>query len=173
MRLFIASLFSENVVDELVRLRDALHDEAFSGSFVSRNNLHLTLEFLGECNKKECMLAEEALASLSFHSIPCVLSHTGSFQRPDGDLQWAGFDENRALNRLHSELQHELSSRGFSLEKRRFRPHITLGRRVISSAVLGSIEPIHATIDSVSLMLSERGVRAMVYTPLFTKNADQ
>ena len=61
MRLFIASLFDENTIERLSKERDALHNLSVSGSFVSRDNLHLTLEFLGECTQEECDEAVNAM----------------------------------------------------------------------------------------------------------------
>ena len=166
MRLFIAVLFPDSVVDRLVSLRDSLHDEAVSGSFVPRDNLHLTLEFLGECNQGESRLASEALEALGANAFSIRMNRLGFFSRPDGDIWWVGAEESKDLLRLHSSLSSELSKRGFSLEKRKFRPHITLGRRVVTASKAGRIEPIDAPVSSVSLMLSERGEGHMVYTEL-------
>lgn len=57
--------------------------------------------------------------------------------------------------------------RGFQLEKRRYRPHITLGRRVMTAMRCGRIDRLEAMVESVSLMLSERSASGMVYTELF------
>ena len=167
MRLFIAALLDEGAVSELSRLRDALHDASSAGSFVPRENLHITLEFLGECTPEERDSAAEAVDGLRFEPFSFAIDRLGVFQRPDGDIWWAGMEESRALLRLQSELHRDLMDRGFRLEKRRYRPHITLGRRVMTSMCCGRIDRLEAAVESVSLMLSERSASGMVYTELF------
>ena len=86
MRLFIAILFDDVAVEAISSIRDRLHDEASSGAFVPRENLHLTLEFLGECTAAERYDAAAAIDSVPFQPFPINLDHLGRFQRPDGDL---------------------------------------------------------------------------------------
>ena len=167
MRLFIALLFPQNTVEELASCRDALHNEALSGSFVPMDNLHLTMEFLGECSSKECAFIKEAMDSLSFESFSIKMDRLGFFSRPDGDIWWVGAEEDPDLMGMQRSLHSLLAGEGFQLEKRRYRPHITLGRRVATAARAGRIEPIEAEVRSVSLMLSERMGGQMVYTPLY------
>lgn len=167
MRLFIAVLFPDAVVDKLSEWRDRIHDESSSGSFVQRDNLHLTLNFLGECSSREEKLAEEAVASIKMEPFSLKMDRIGFFSRPDGDIWWVGVEENKSLQDLQRSLSSSLAERGFKLEKRKFRPHITLGRRVITTSGTGHIEPIVSEVDSIALMLSERGDGRMIYTPLF------
>ena len=167
MRLFIALLFPQNTVEELASCRDALHNEALSGSFVPMDNLHLTMEFLGECSSKEYALIKEAMDSLSFESFSIKMDRLGFFSRPDGDIWWVGAEEDPDLMKVQRDLHSLLADEGFHLEKRRYRPHITLGRRVATAARPGRIEPIEAEVRSVSLMLSERMAGQMAYTPLY------
>ena len=155
MRLFIALMLDGAAADELAALRDSLHDRSSSGSFVPRENLHITLEFLGECTPR------------------ITMDKLGFFSRPDGGIWWAGADESAPLMNLSRDLRRELSARGFRLEKRRFRPHATLGRRVVTDAAAGSIRPVCASAEAISLMLSERGERGMVYTVLHERRAGE
>ena len=173
MRLFIAVLFPEAVVDRLAAIRDALHDESAAGSFTSRPNLHLTLEFLGECGLPERRAAEEAMAAVTFQPFQIRFSRIGFFQRPDGDIWWAGADESEELMTMQGSLHRQLLKRGLSLEKRKYRPHVTLGRRVISSCRSGRIEPVTACVSSISLMLSERSEHGMIYSELFSSGPGQ
>lgn len=168
MRLFIAILFDDDTVDKLSALRDGLHDLSSHGSFVQRENLHLTLEFLGECSAEERNKAMRAMDSLSFSSFRLNLDRLGFFSRPDGgDIWWVGAEEDPALMEMQRSLHSLLADEGFHLEKRRYRPHITLGRRVATAARAGRIEPIAADVRTVSLMLSERMGGQMAYTPLY------
>ena len=168
MRLFIAALFDSKTVDTLSQYRDALHDASISGTFVPRDNLHLTLEFLGECSASERDEAIDSISTLSFSPFSLTFNRLGFFSRDDGDIWWIGCEDNRELMTLHSTLHRELINKGFNLEKRRYKPHITLGRRVVTKASSGRIEPFDGRVENVSLMLSERINGQMVYTPLFS-----
>ena len=61
MRLFIAVPFdgraTGRLVDEMLRLKNFAH----SGNFTRRENLHLTIEFLGEVEKKRLPEVKSAL----------------------------------------------------------------------------------------------------------------
>lgn len=48
MRLFIAINFEEKVKDQLITIIEMMRPFASRGRFVDKENLHLTLEFLGE-----------------------------------------------------------------------------------------------------------------------------
>ena len=166
MRLFIAILFDDVAVEAISSIRDRLHDEASSGAFVPRENLHLTLEFLGECTAAERYDAAAAIDSVPFQPFPINLDHLGRLQRPDGDLLWIGAEESRELMALQRNLHKELLSRGFHLEKRRFRPHITLARRAFVPVLPSSIVTVSTEAAAISLMLSERVDHRMIYTEI-------
>lgn len=48
MRLFIALRFDEDTVDKLLRLQEEMRDGGIEGRFAPRENIHLTLLFIGE-----------------------------------------------------------------------------------------------------------------------------
>lgn len=168
MRLFIAIPLSEEVRNCLGMLRDELHDRASSGTFVSSESLHITLEFLGECTPPECDKAISAMQEVSFEPFTISIAHTGAFHRSDGDICWVGVEENKALSRLHDDLARALRAQGFRLERERFKAHITLSRRVKGALLPSSVGPWRMKVNSFSLMLSERGAHGMVYTPVFS-----
>ena len=112
------------------------------------------------------------MSSLSFGEIDITMDRIGYFQRPDGDTWWVGVEENRVLMNLQQELSSALRACGFTLEKRKYRPHITLGRRVVTKARPRTIEPIKTTVREMSLMLSERGNGQMIYTQIFSVKSE-
>ena len=117
--------------------------------------------------------AREAMAAVTFQPFQIRFSRIGFFQRPDGDIWWAGADESEELMTMQGSLHRQLLKRGLSLEKRKYRPHVTLGRRVISSCRSGRIEPVTACVSSISLMLSERSEHGMIYSELFSSGPGQ
>ena len=60
---------------------------------------------------------------------------------------------------------------GFALERRRYSPHITLGREVLTDATPWKIELFGETVARIDLMKSERVQGKLTYTPIFTKAA--
>lgn len=172
MRLFIALVFDNETVERLSVLRDALHDQSERGFFVSRENLHLTLDFLGECSAEERDNAIKAIDSISFSSFPVLLDRIGTFSRDEGNIWWVGVKESMTLMKMQKELHSALVDYGLHVENRKYRPHITLGRRVITSARPGVLNiPIETTAEKIVLMLSERGEHGMIYTSLYEKTA--
>ena len=170
MRLFTAVLFDDDTLDRISLIRDRLHDEAATGSFARRDNLHLTLDFLGECSMQQMRSAEAAMAEISFEPFELMFDRTGFFPGDSSDTWWLGVRENRNLMKLQAALHEALIEKGLKLEKRRYRPHVTLARRVITSSPAGPVEAFKTTVSAVSLMLSERHGNSMVYTNLYTVN---
>ena len=171
MRLFIAALFPEDTIGELKGLRENLRRSSESGSFVPDSNLHLTLAFLGECNEKQKDDAVSAIKRLHDFSVPVDINRMGYFSRDDGKLWFAQLEDSEALTGLHDELQDNLKELGLPFDGKRFRPHITLARRVRGDMKPGRIPRMHSQIVSVDLMLSERINGRMVYTSLYSREA--
>ena len=65
MRLFIAICFSSKTLDAIGQHLEALGTGARSGRFTRRDNLHLTLAFLGECDQGQEAAALAVMKALS------------------------------------------------------------------------------------------------------------
>jgi len=166
MRLFIAINFNKDTKSRLLAMRDDLKSKSASGSFSSPENLHLTLVFLGECNAKEAAAIKSVMDAVSFEPFEIAIDRIGRFKRDDGDIWWAGVKENKALSELQRGLSDRLIAAGFDLEKRKYSPHITLGRRVRTEESPGEIEPFGEEAASIDLMLSERIEGRLTYSVL-------
>ena len=162
MRLFIAITFSPPIRSALLAAIDTLRRQG-AGNFTWPENLHLTLAFIGETADVEGVRAgrEEGCAGGPFS---ISLEGVGHF----GDLWWAGLRENPRLEALARRVADSLGRRGFPLEKRPWRPHITLvrrwrGPRPVLPAPRGTM-----TVRRISLMKSERIQGRLVYTELYS-----
>lgn len=89
MRLFVAICFDEPCKDVLCAAIAGLKSHARQGNFSRRENLHLTLAFLGETNRIDS--AKRALGSIRAESFAMELAGLGCFQRSGGDLWWMAF----------------------------------------------------------------------------------
>jgi len=169
MRLFFALNFTPETRARLAALRDELRGKSAGGNFSADENLHLTLVFLGECDSLQLAAAKAALDSLRFGPIEIKLDSLGRFRREGGDVWWAGLAVNRELLALQRDLSNKLISAGFRLESRKYSPHITLAREVITGAEPWKIEPLCETVRSVALMKSERVRGKLTYTAIYSK----
>ena len=164
MRLFIAILFEENILEELTDFQESLRARGVSGNYTSRENLHITLAFIGEFGDPDAVI--EAMEQADFKPFEISLGKVGSFE----DLLWMGVEEKPQLEAFVKRLRRALADAGISFDRKRFSPHITLIRRAsvpgggpvpVSEAPKGRMRASH-----VSLMRSDRGKNGMIYTEL-------
>jgi len=171
MRLFIALNFTPETKSSLLTLRDDLRSQSARGNFSLPENLHLTLAFLGECDARQAAAAKQAMAVVDFSSLEITIEHIGRFRRDGGDIWWAGVRETPELMTLQRDLTERLRTAGFALERRRYSPHITLGREIVTDIAPWRIEPFGETVSRIDLMKSERVQGRLTYTALFAKEA--
>jgi 2'-5' RNA ligase len=162
MRLFIAIHFSPGVREVLLSAIDSLRAQAVSGNFTRPENLHLTLAFIGESNDPDS--AAEAIDAAAVPPFFLAVRGFGHF----GDLWWVGIEKNPALTGLAESLQESLRRHGFEVDKRPFRPHITLARQVeLRGAPQLCIPRTGMTVSRISLMKSERIRGKLTYTEIY------
>ena len=166
MRLFIAVNFNSGTRTKLLALRDELRENSTAGNFSLPENMHLTLVFLGECDKEQVSSAKNVINKLQAPAFEVVIDRIGRFKRDGGDVWWAGVRENKALSNLQRELAGKLAEAGFALENRRYSPHITLGRRVETEMRPREIGHFGETANSIELMKSERINGKLTYTAI-------
>ena len=169
MRLFIAINFDNETRSRLLDLRDELRGKSERGNFSAPENLHLTLVFLGECNEKQSAAAKAAMEAISFEPLPVYIDRIGRFRRDGGDIWWAGLQDNVSLTKLQQDLTDKLSLTSFALERRKFSPHISLGREIVTTAKPWEVEPFGETVGAIDLMKSERINGKLTYTSIFRR----
>ena len=163
VRLFIAVQLSEEMRDEICRAQGELLCMGVRGSYTPRENLHLTLAFIGDYSDPEQVL--EVMSGIPFEPFELRLDGMGCF----GDLWWAGLKPSPGLQGYVRQLRHALAEAGIPFDRKRFSPHITVLRRasVELSRLPGiSVEGIGMLADHASLMRSDRGKRGMIYTEI-------
>ena len=164
MRLFLAIQLSPAVREALLTAQADLRRQG-RGSFPPPENLHLTLAFLGETDRPA--QAEAALNAVSGRPFSLAVGGPpGHF----GDLWWAGVRADKALEDLALSLQADLRARGFAVEDRPFRPHITLVRRWRGGTPQVTVPRANMVVRRVSLFRSDLTDGKRVYTELFHKS---
>ena len=72
---------------------------------------------------------------------------------------------------LQHEIEHKFALCGFEMDGRKYHPHITLGREVVTDTAPWTIEPFGETVTSIELMKSERINGKLTYTTIHEKFA--
>jgi len=131
MRLFVA-------INLPAPLRARIHDESrplrdaqLPVRWVSPENYHLTLKFLGEVHPDKIERIGSILDRIGREapSFDLCLEGVGAFptiRRPR--VIWLGADPSPALRCLKQDVEWSLGVLGFERETRAFHPHLTLGR---------------------------------------------
>lgn len=169
MRLFIGISLSEKTKTQLHALQKELKPYLKTASFTKKDNLHLTLKFLGDCSKQDKNRIIEILNSKTFvgpFSIDII--NIGTFSNPKGRILWAGSKYNASLQTLYSLVEEALSDLSFEKENRPYKAHITLARRVKwEEQRKKEIQKITEYISSFSLFESIFTKRGVEYKELF------
>jgi len=104
---------------------------ASRASWVSEDNLHLSIKFFGE--QPESVLPEltRLLAPLGAAHQPIDLRVSGLGAFPNlraPRVVWMGVQHDPRLELLHHDVEATCAANGYPLDARAFRPHITLAR---------------------------------------------
>ena len=132
IRTFIAIEIPEDKKAEIKRLQSELRNLRGSVRWVRPEGMHLTLKFLGDVEDSLIvkLAAEVADATGYCERFNIGITGTGAFpnfRRPR--VFWIALREPTGeLAQLAAKINHKLENLGFPAEKRKFSPHITLGR---------------------------------------------
>ena len=101
--------------------------------WIKAKNLHVTIKFLGEIPQGLLSKVQSELSGISNVVKPFEMSvgDAGFFPNQfKPRVIWLGMqnDNNNSLFKLHKWIDEKLEPLGFEREKRRFSPHLTLGR---------------------------------------------
>jgi 2'-5' RNA ligase len=132
IRAFVAVEIPDDVKDEICRLISHFSHKGHPIRWVRRENLHLTLVFLGEnppefIAKVKTQLARAAAETTRF---TMALSRLGVFPNERSPrVVWLGVEPGKTgLTALAGRVLRELVTVGFIPEKRPFSAHLTIGR---------------------------------------------
>lgn len=129
MRTFISIELPEQVKKRIFRLSKKVRDSGLvSGSFVSKDNIHLTLRFLGNLTGKQISEVKDALSDLALPTFKAQTGKIGFFPSEDYvKVMWVDFVSDDVV-RLKGLIENKLQNIGINKEKRGFEPHITFAR---------------------------------------------
>ena len=140
------------------------------GTFVPLENFHITLEFLSERDEDEIAIIKRVMDDLNNRSFSITLKGViGSFKTKERTKRTYFIEMEKAmeLNEIQWTLHQKLEEAGFTLEKRKYHPHVTIVRNGFLSKSLPTFPSFTEKVDSICLMKSERINGRMVYTPMY------
>ncbi|WP_428408311.1 RNA 2',3'-cyclic phosphodiesterase [Hyphococcus sp.] len=121
-RLFVALSLPEIVADALTTLQYGVEGARWR----PEESFHLTLAFIGEADRHGFTAALDALSGIEAPAFEMRLSGVGTFGDKNPHALWAGADATPELLHLQAKVETALRRSGFNLEKRKFKPHVTL-----------------------------------------------
>ena len=130
-RLFLGYKIPRKIIDTIVMSRTTLGDNQKFYNWVSGNNLHLTLLFLGSIDKVDnnelCKNINTVIGEFDDFSIS--INGTGTFGNDD-QILWLGIDRGKEqLQEINYELQVQLAEILKKSTKTKFMPHVTIARK--------------------------------------------
>ena len=129
---------------------------ACGGRTVTPGRYHVTLAFLGDLPRAQADLIPAAL-SVALAPFAVIFDHFGSFAgRGRPRVLWFGPSENpEGLATLATELRGELDRAGVDYDRRDFRPHVTLARKVTKLPELNDPQPVAWPVHDFVLVESK------------------
>ena len=172
MRLFVAVNFNDEIKSRLLELQKQLRSQALRGSFTRPENFHLTLAFLGETPEEKLQSLFDIIGEIQSPPFDIPFNRTGCFTHSRKELWWIGAEPDcpglPIIKAIHRQLIDRLEKEGFSVDKRPFNPHITLGREIKRDRPIAlDCQAITVRVGRISLMKSEHSVGVRTYTELF------
>jgi 2'-5' RNA ligase len=131
IRTFIAIELPDDFKEMLTFFQKELKKQAPSVRWISVENIHVTLKFLGEVEVERLAEIEHALDHVRRDSTVFSLrtKQFGGFpnlKKPR--VCWLGFETSSEMLTLQRRIEDALELAGFERDSRTFSPHLTLGR---------------------------------------------
>lgn len=133
IRSFIAVNLNSDIKKYLNSLQAYLNIPESKIKWVEKNNLHLTMKFLGYISLEQTELIKSELKEIASRYSPFIIrlfSNIGVFptyKMPR--IIWVGIREGISeLKELYNSIENKLSNKGFPREDKDFSGHITIGR---------------------------------------------
>lgn len=182
LRTFIAIELAPSVKRRAEKLISILQQSEADVSWVNPQQMHLTLKFLGEIPELEAAELCHVVTDAAKEVEPFELVFRGMGAFPDlADPRtiWLGLQSgDEELRELHAAMENALHRHfGFSKDRRRFQPHLTLGRakRAEGPELSRLMELMQenadfdgdlSVVDEVAILSSTLGRNGPTYEPL-------
>lgn len=124
IRLFVGIEPPESIKKRLLLLKGGIPN----ARWIQKENLHLTLQFIGEVEESQAVEIDEALLRIETAAFDITLSGVGFFGSRQPRILWTGAEKTAELEFLFKKVEAALMQTGIEPEGRKFNPHITIAR---------------------------------------------
>lgn len=177
IRTFVATKISSELEKELANFIEELRKIRREVKWVKPESVHLTLKFLGNIPPTNVVDVSKAVSSATreFSNFQLTTGEKGAFpslKRPR--IFWLGLAEenDQTLIPLRNRIEDELAQIGFEKEKRKFHPHLTVGRvhspknidEMTQKFMDYPFPEIRFNVDEILIMKSQLTPRGAIYS---------
>jgi len=124
MRLFVALSIPDNIARSLMLLEGGVPGARWQ----AREQLHLTLRFVGEVDGRDARALNDALAGIDAPTFEMQLHSVGQFGNKQPHSLWAAARQNDLLEHLQRKVDAAIRRVGQPQDAHKFTPHVTLAR---------------------------------------------
>lgn len=173
MRVFIALNLPERTKNNLERSSRQFETHAVKGTFIPKENYHITLHFLGNVDESKLIYIQSALDGIRQMPAPRLAINQFAVLRASNAV-CARFNKNADLIALHEALGEKLEQSGFAVEHRAYRPHVTMirnyGFNLPFSEVTKSVDVYNKPFNAAEAVLYESvsDSNGVTYRPLYS-----
>ena len=145
---------------------------------VEPENIHITLKFLGDVKEEIVDQIEKIMINAEKETEPFSVKLIGTGVFPNQNyikVIWIGIEDGHHIETLAGKIDEEISKLGFKREKRRFSPHLTIGRVKTAKnkeRLLKIIEAYEGVefgvfqVDTIKLKKSDLTPKGPIYTTI-------
>jgi 2'-5' RNA ligase len=124
MRLFVALAIPDPVARSIMLIQGGVPGARWQ----TREQLHLTLRFIGEVDGRDAAMLDDALAGIEAPGFDLQLHGVGQFGNKQPHALWAGIRKSDALDHLQRKVDNAIRRVGQPQDAHKFTPHVTLAR---------------------------------------------
>ena len=131
VRSFISiDLEDQQILSRIAPILSSLQSLGGDLKLVERENIHLTLKFLGNVSTPRLGEVKSSLRQVIYSAFTAEIRGVGAFPNLNHmNVIWVGVNEGWSqVEQIYEQVEKQLSSLGFRRESRPFSPHITIAR---------------------------------------------
>jgi len=132
IRSFVAIPLNADIISRIEKIQKELKSIPADVRWVRPQSIHLTLKFLGNIEENRIDDIAQAIQKgiSEYESWSVLVKNLGTFPSlRNPRVIWIGVEDKRGkIVTLQNRIEKELTKLGFEEEKRKFSPHLTLGR---------------------------------------------
>lgn len=175
-RLFVAATLHNRTIQHIIQIRNNLNKNFYFNHYkwITENNLHLTLTFLGHVEKEKLQLLEQLKLqwindNMQFDEPLVPVKITGFPNIKKAKVLSILFKEHKELSHFKLSFERELNKLHIQYDRKDFKPHMTILRYIqpttIDKSILDYIiEPVFLNIETISLLQSRTLPEGLQYT---------